>query len=312
MIEPVEHDAASNVPPVRPPRAIVGVVVWALMHLLVTWFLLRGANSLFLAVIYAGLSWLVALPIVAIAGKTTNAKYRLIALWFIGPVLLFFYAKIGAAYAHHRFEQSMAEVRELCDKYGGERIYRTVDNVEGVFQIVARDPDSTAAWADQNAEYPWATIQGDAADMRELVNPDGGFLFLEQQPDHLNDGPPFKRTTWQYTADPPSIDSNSGKPVWTRVEVSVGELRSRYGYRIEDRTTAEMRAKWIGGGAIQIVDIETNEVLAERTGYYMAVGSNERLHWAPVNKSLALCSYKSGIRQFLQSVLKPIRPPSTA
>ena len=42
---------------------------------------------------------------------------------------------------------------------------------------------------------------------------------------------------------------------------------ARYGLRWNDISTAEDRAHWIAGGSLEIVDLETGEVLARRVGY---------------------------------------------
>ena len=46
----------------------------------------------------------------------------------------------------------------------------------------------------------------------------------------------------------------------------------RYGVIFEDLTTPEERALWVAGSAFRVLDLETNEVLGERIGYFMDEG----------------------------------------
>ena len=55
------------------------------------------------------------------------------------------------------------------------------------------------------------------------------------------------------------------------------EPRPRYGVLYEDISTIEDRDYWIAGSSLKVIDLETNEVIAERIGYMvdLAQGSTE-------------------------------------
>lgn len=106
------------------------------------------------------------------------------------------------------------------------------------------------------------------------------------------------------------IEASNGNPLYEVKHGYVGRLKSRYGYLTEDLTTKEMRDKWIGAGRIKIIDLQTNEVLAERKGYFRAPGDMLKkgaMRWAAGGYSV--CPFppnNAGLMRFLHSVLKPI------
>lgn len=51
------------------------------------------------------------------------------------------YLHYSAYTEEQEYFADVAYLKELCSKYGGDKIYKTVDNVEGVFQMKARNPD---------------------------------------------------------------------------------------------------------------------------------------------------------------------------
>ena len=89
---------------------------------------------------------------------------------------------------------------------------------------------------------------------------------------------------------------------------NVKNLLSRYGYLTEDLSTTEMRNNWIGAGRIKIIDLQTNEVLAERKGYFRARGDILPPHglrwWGGGN---LMCPKNGGLLSFLHSTLQPVK-----
>ena len=157
----------------------------------------------------------------------------------------------------------------------------------------ARNPDGDFQWADQYGMVePWALANGDWNQSAvELGIRGKGYWFKEQHPDFGKpQGPPYFRTTY--------LDRKSFK---------VDTLSARYGYTTEDLTTNELRKRWIGGGKLKIIDLQTNEVLAERTDYYRATGPGVKMAWAsgvscpPGPKRLTNTSSP----EFILAVLKP-------
>lgn len=50
----------------------------------------------------------------------------------------------------------------------------------------------------------------------------------------------------------------------------------RYGVTFDDLSTREEREHWIAGSSLKVIDLTTNEVIAERIGYMMDPGQGER------------------------------------
>lgn len=100
-----------------------------------------------------------------------------------------------------------------------------------------------------------------------------------------------------------------------------GDSPPRYGIRLIDISTPEDRALWVTGGLLQVVDLMTNEILAERIGFMIDPGQGStatarspwqaaRSHTCPPRKAMVLGHPKitghgfSQIRLFVEQVLK--------
>ena len=260
---------------------------------------------------------------------------KIAALVFFGlPVIGVCADLINQKRILYNFEQAKEEVARLCAKDGGDKIYRKVENVQGVFQMRARLPDHYRkpdgtfynAMSDQyGMEDPYGRAQGDTVEMAMYVGessvfpnkpPHGseGYWFIEQLPSRVSSGESgYRRTHWSVAENPPEqqVDAKEGKAV---IEVkkarSVSRLLSRYGYLTEDLTTKEMRDNWIGAGRIKIIDLQTNEMLAERKGYFRASGDllpARGLRWTASGAfhQKRICPSDSSLLGFLHSVLLP-------
>ncbi len=233
----------------------------------------------------------------------------------------------------------------LCAKDGGDKIYRTVENVQGVFQMRARVDAITSKPGGLSDQYgmvdPYGWALGDRDDMSGLVGgssirekvtyqnvrgeevtgernmPLGkqGYWFVEQHAEsnsptanlyrriYLVSNPAYKNS--QSVTDP--------SPRFIRKQKAVNQLKSRYGYLTEDLTTKDMRDNWIGAGRIKIIDLQTNEVLAERKGYFRASGDflpSRGLRWTASGAfhQKRICPSESRfVRFFTRSVGPPER-----
>lgn len=229
-------------------------------------------------------------------------------IFFGGPALAYAVLYVKDTLRVHEFEAAQKEVQELCAKYGGDKIYKTVENVEGVFQMKAR-PKPYTQWKDQYGMVdPWGFSQGDSDDPLSVTFDGNGYLFIEQQPEFgQSNGPPYRRKFLYKTNEkigelnPLAQADVRNEFVWKAKQITVQKLRSHYGYITEDLTTPEMRKKWIGAGKTKIIDLQTQDVLAERTGYFLAVGAPNQVAWAP-----AIACTQSSLSQLLLKVLKPI------
>jgi hypothetical protein len=241
--------------------------------------------------------------------RSSAATIAALVFWG-GPLVVYGYLHFKAVNAQTSYEEDVAYMQELCAKYGGDKIYKTVDNVQGVFQIKAYNPDGDFQWADQYGMVePWALAH--YVDQRSRPSHLGirgnGYWFIEGQPGYgIGEGPPYTRHLLASTKDKvenPNSDAviNAESFALERKELKVQTLKSRYGYTTEDLTTPELRKRWIGGGKLTVIDLQTKEVIAEWTDYYRATGAQVKMAW--VNG--VSCRRGESIPGFIRSVLRP-------
>jgi hypothetical protein len=275
-------------------------------------------------------SWTLGLiiSIIAVKGKENKVLGFFGLALFVLPVIFLATDLIRQSMVESNFKAAAEEVKVLCDKDGGDKIYKTVDNVQGILQMRARKPKSYRradgsfynAMADQyGMEDPFAEAQFDHDDMASAVGsavginapPRGkqGYWFIEQQPKYGSPkGSEYRRNYLTILENPEAwqIRASNGNPLYKVKQFKVSNLKSRYGYLTEDLTTKEMRDHWIGAGRIKIIDLQTNEVLAERKGYFRASGDllpDYADRWSGFSRGM--CSTNGNLLNFLQSVLKP-------
>lgn len=262
--------------------------------------------------------------------------------FFILPVVLLGIDTLKQQRIYEKFMGAEKEVARLCANDGGDKIYRTVSGVKGVFQMRARkavsknvsDNSDKNSLDDQYGMFdPYGWAQGDRNKIDEFV---GGairfglntssdkpmYWFFEQQPEYgLPEGPPYKRSI-QIDRDE-LLDQNSvaGKAYRSQgvfqqahpKTIQSQQRQSRYGYITEDITTKAMRDAWIGAGRIKIIDLKTQEVFAVRTGYYKATGryaERSKPRWTDgYYQSCPVLGEErnSQLVHFIQSVLEPVK-----
>ena len=249
--------------------------------------------------------------------KKKRAALKTAAALFALPVAAALLVFARDDWKHREMQARLAYVKELCAKYGGEKIYRTVDNVEGVFQMKARNPDPEGQRRDQYGMVdPWGAAIGDSETFHLAASISffyGGtaYAFVEQQPPFgSGEGPPYRRSYYvgtgrtigdEYPAEASSRPEIANKPLVKLVVENVNTLKSDYGFYFEDLSTKELRARWISSGRLRIVDLRTKEVIAERTGYGLGNPKN-RVSWS----SGDICMPGESVGSTLRRTLRPI------
>lgn len=212
-------------------------------------------------------------------------------------------------------EAAWAHFRERC-KNAGEKIYRTVDDVEALFLLKPRKRPSEADLRDQYwMGDPYAFVLNPEVEVSRYLH------YLNQN------NIPTKRQTnqpgYRFVETPNAtgsgllrfelLDSKEGLST-TRSDIR----RSAYGVSWDDISTKEDRGYWIAGSRLQVIDLSTKEVLAERIGYLFdhEFGSTtgSRAPWLharlyagskaacpPIQRNAAMD------RLFVEKVLKPKR-----
>ena len=292
--------------------------------------------------ILRGLGWLYIGLIVVLVG---------VALWFperwwqkvisVIVVLLIF---IGPAYLRNREKQQLVDERkahyekakalfEARCKTAGEKIFRTVENVEGFVwekwrpleinygsQFKLTDPYGRDCGGEECIKPMLRVTSGAELNAEDFKRHAGGYSFVETID-------PADNIMYRYTGVVTSVKKrtveqmaeyrkNTGREPTVDVygfalnRETVEAFVARYRVTWDDVSTPEDRNYWIAGGAIRIVDIQTGEVIAERTGYLMDPGqgstNGQRSPWTWARSSTKACPSVDGHNlKFIQSVLEP-------
>jgi hypothetical protein len=177
-----------------------------------------------------------------------------------------------------RLEKAKALFAQRCQK-AGEKIYRTVPNVEGVYLLKVRPKDKN--YGNQFAmDDPYGNdLGGDGYIESFLRGSDDpnyqfsknikskymGYLYVDV--DNLAEG---KRYRYTGRLEEPWLSDKHYAKGYIRFVMSsapVSDPAPRYGVTYDDISTKEDREYWIAGSSLKVIDLKTNEVIAERVGY---------------------------------------------
>ena len=187
-----------------------------------------------------------------------------------------------------RLAKAQAMFAERC-KTAGEKIVRTVDNVEGIYVLKLRPVG--ASYANQFAltdpygddllgdGYLESFLQGSYQPgvKRRVVPgwpPRIGYQFVEAI--DPKDGKRYHYTgrleePWQYNKA-----YLKGHIRFLMDKTPATGEPPRYGVTYDDISTHEEREYWIAGSSLKVIDLQTNEVIAERVGYMVDPGQGAR------------------------------------
>ena len=170
----------------------------------------------------------------------------------------------------------------LCDTKAGVRIYRTADEVEGILLMKVR-PDRTN-YSDQYAmDDPYGKDSSGDMYIKNFLQgfyhrgqktialdvPRRGFQYVETY--EVEDGRRYRYTASMQEVEHKSQTIGSEKTFKTQEFVLIKKIATgkspRYGVTYDDISTREQRYHWIAGSSLKVIDLEANELMAERVGY---------------------------------------------
>lgn len=199
--------------------------------------------------------------------------------------------------AKERLAKAEAMFQERCKK-SGEFIHRTAENVEGVFLLKLRpseinygnqyrmdDPYGRDLGGDGYIE---SFIRGEFQATHTGVGRPGSPQYIGYHYVDAIDPKDGKR--YRYTGaikavgkqDPKAYNVKLAMSKDPNYDLNIYAFRldrvpapapaPRYGVTYDDISTREERDYWIAGSSLKVVDLTTNEVMAERIGYMMDRG----------------------------------------
>ncbi len=169
----------------------------------------------------------------------------------------------------------------LCKTEAGEFIYKTVDKVDGLYQMRPMPRRSTPLMQDRYGfEDPadWSQREADGSPTLFIGGPGNGFIFFES-PRHPKDSVNevnFKRwvvNSWDKPEPPPYWKYHDYDYTNSRIGPTAdpeATISARYGYTWRGIRRERDREFGIAGGELMVLDLQTNEVLAVRRSFAIA------------------------------------------
>lgn len=203
--------------------------------------------------------------------------------------------------AQAQYQAAKAVFDEQCKK-AGEKIYRTVDNVDGIMLLKVRYSEYKHAndpmW-ENAAMYKESTngfyIHSFFED--KLIDNNGNIYISDNQKTYVG-GKLRKNEKYTYFNGYQFVDVQkkdgriirySGKltsdEIYDKTEPTLSpKIPARYAVTFENDVDPKLRKYWVAGTTIKIIDRQTNELLAEKTIFAFEPGQGstvtERQPWA--------------------------------
>jgi hypothetical protein len=299
--------------------------------------------------------FLIVLTLVLVLNKTTKARLIgglvTVGAFALLPYWLFVHkspAQLKAideqADFMTRYEPAKALFEKLCKEQAGEKIYRTVDNVEGILLLRVRPEPSSNYRSDQMwagaalinepygdyyiknfllHEYPSEALVGSETKM--ILTKRGVFDWKRKNVKNLPVGWPklgYRYVEYvnsdlsnrvRYTIqDQPAMTSNDREVETLKIE-KIKSSATKYAVTFDDDVNPEYRKYWIAGTTLKVVDTISGELLATSTFFRFDGGlgnTNQRSPWGLANVcGKFIGGPNSQTRLFVDQVLKPIQSP---
>ena len=232
-----------------------------------------------------------------LSGSLTAAVILILFVWIIPKQFGPSKEEIQAQEEWDRkYKEAEAVFNEQC-KTAGEKIYRTVDNVEGIMLLKVVPGD----YKTRNSNYydpMWDNATLQTSEGKEFIAEFLGFYGSKRyryvdvlQPNHSD------------------IIRYSGKDFPLNQALNPRHP-ARYAVTFENNVDPKLRRHWVAGATIWIIDRKTDEVIAEKTIYAFEKGlggtGGARTPWLAADRCANQeFSDRHPITSFLTKVVKP-------
>ena len=288
--------------------------------------------------------WLLALGALIVAIKVPKSRWRKLVAALV-VLCLFGYLPASGIVSSYLAQRTLTEANahfEMLCKNAGERIVRTVENVEGVVWMKWREPgfnrDDQYKLDDphgKDCEGEGCIAQllrittGAALNPEEAQSHRAGYRFVEST--DPRDGKVYRYVgvielpaSWtaekieeHRKATGAEVPSFSYRFQVKRVPIPA--YSATYGVTWDDISSPEDRKRWIAGGSTKVIDLTSKAVVAERIGYMLdrglgsTVGGRQPWGFAPDTACPAFRRSPDGVsafrsyrsRDFINRVLGP-------
>jgi hypothetical protein len=179
---------------------------------------------------------------------------------------------------NERQTRAQAMFAERC-KAAGEKIHKTVENVEGVYLLKIRPTDVNFGEQFRLDDPYGADLGGDGyveSFLRDFHTPPRRAYSYAEAID------PKDGQRYRYTGrvEEPWQTNKSYLKGYTRFIVDRAPANGsapRYGVTYDDISTREEREYWIAGSSLKVIDLHANEIIAERVGYMVDWAQGSRV-----------------------------------
>jgi len=233
-----------------------------------------------------------------------------------------------------KFQESMSIFRERCNA-AEEKIYQTVDNVEGILFLKMRSDSSNRQKATKDRHWPDAALPDDLVEgnsyMGSLVSDKNSTFESSRRAFFLNAKPATSNIEIPRLYDYVDVYKKTSIMRFSYADAPFYSVRrdndpvnpARYAVSYRNIVNPTDREHWISGLTVSIIDTKENAVIAEKTWYtfnYQKIidsihpsNVNYKLRGSVRDSVLSCSSSKNAnaeylygaTRVFITSVLKP-------
>jgi len=222
----------------------------------------------------------------------------------------------------YRDEMSSEEYFEaLCKSEAGKFVYRTVDNVEGVYQVRPRIEATDFVLQDRYVmENPYHYALAESWSMgAAYIGPnkkDNSWKYLFWESSLYE---PDERWSEKYVHHSMLVKPSSEAKFIRYEGHEDGEtknirksyaqsLESQYGYVWRGISRPYDRVYGIAGGELAVVDLKSNEILGLWRGFLRSGTSrSDRVWWLAAHACPNIAGYSADYSEFIMTILKPVK-----